>query len=377
MTWRFNIAYDAKRAFLNTSGLGNYARTLIKSLHHYYPENAYTLFTTKTGESEFYEYVQKQKNIRIEQPQRFLEKKISSYWRSYGITDILNEQRQNVYHGLSNELPFNIENFKGKKIVTIHDLIFLRYPELYSAIDSRIYNKKFRHACDVADVIIAISEETKRDIQSYYFVPAEKIKVIYQSCDEHYYQVPTPQTIQQVTEKYKLPQDFLLYVGTIEERKNLLTIVKALQQVPDIPLIVVGKKKKYFHTVLEYIRQHNLSGRVVFLKNVSNEELAVIYRLARIFIYPSVLEGFGIPILEALVSQVPVITTKDGCFPEAGGTNSLYINPADADELAEKIRFLLHSDDVRKDMAEKGLQYAQKFHPSVITKQLMEVYISS
>lgn len=368
------VAFDAKRAFLNTSGLGNYARTLIKSLHYYHPENNYTLFTPKTGESEFTEYVQKQKNIQIEQPQHFLEKKISSYWRSYGITDILNEQQQNVYHGLSNELPFNIENFKEKKIVTIHDLIFLRYPELYSSIDSRIYNKKFRHACDVADVIIAISEETKRDIQSFYFVPEEKIKVIYQSCDEQYYQTPSEQTIQEVKSNYKLPQDFLLYVGTIEERKNLLTIIKALHQVPDIPLVVVGKKKKYFHTVLEYIKQHNLSNRVIFLKNVSNDSLAVLYRLAKIFIYPSVLEGFGIPILEALISQVPVITTKDGCFPEAGGTNSLYINPTDADELAEKIRFLLHSDDIRKDMAEKGLEYAQKFHPSVITHQLIQLY---
>ncbi len=369
-----NIAFDAKRAFLNTSGLGNYARTLIKTLQHYYPENNYTLFTTRQSENDFQKFISAQKNMIVQEPQSFIDKKLSSRWRSFGITELLNEQQINVYHGLSNELPFNIKNFKSKKIVTIHDLIFLRYPKLYPFIDSKIYNKKFRHACDTADVIIAISEETKRDIEKYYFIPENKIKVIYQSCDEQYYQVPSIAHAQQVIAKHKLPADFLLYVGTIEERKNLLTLIKSLKQVKDIPLVIVGKKKNYFKTVMEYIQNNNLRNRVQFLEYVSNTDLPVIYSLAKIFIFPSIFEGFGIPIIEALTSKTPVITTQGGCFPEAGGPDSIYINPNDENELAEKINLLLNSESMCKQIAEKGFEYAQKFHPENISKQLISLY---
>ncbi len=371
-----NIAFDAKRAYLNSSGLGNYSRTLIKSLNKYYPTNQYTLFTTRQAENDFQKYISIQKNISVLEPKSFLDKKIRARWRSYGITDLLTENNIDVYHGLSNELPFNIKKFKGKKIVTVHDLIFLRYPKLYPLIDSKIYNKKFRHACDISDMIIATSEETKRDIEKYYFIPENKINVIYQSCDENYYREYSKEEIQNVITKHQLPDNFLLYVGTVEERKNLLTIVKALKLVKDIPLIVVGKKLKYFNTVMEYVRENKLKNRVIFLKDVSNIDLPVIYRMAKIFIFPSISEGFGIPIIEALTSKTPVITTLGGCFPEAGGPHSIYINPKDENVLAEKINFLLSAESDRKQIAENGFEYAKKFHPSTITQQLMSLYTS-
>lgn len=371
-----NIAFDAKRAFLNTSGLGNYARTLVKSLNEYYPDNNYTLFTSRQSESDFQKFATSQKNISIQEPQNFLDKTFHSRWRSYGITELLNERHIHVYHGLSNELPFNINRFKGKQIVTTTDLIFLRYPNLYPYLDRRIYNKKFRHACDVADVIIAISEETKRDIEHYYSISENKIKVIYLSYDELYYQKLTAERIQQVKSKHRLPETFLLYVGTIEERKNLLTIVKALKQVKDIQLVVVGNKKSYFNRVMEYIAANKLQNRILFLENVENSDLPVIYRNAAIFIFPSVFEGFGLPIIEALTSKTPVITTRGGCFPEAGGPDSIYINPTDENELAEKINYLLTSETIRKQIADKGFEYAQRFHPKNITRQLMAIYKS-
>jgi glycosyltransferase involved in cell wall biosynthesis len=223
-------------------------------------------------------------------------------------------------------------------------------------------------------MIIATSEETKRDIEKFYFIPENKIQVIYQSCDENYYNEYSPEQIQNIITKHQLPDKFLLYVGTIEERKNLLTIIKTLKLVNDIPLVVVGKKKKYFKTVLEYIRENKLKNRVIFLKDVSNSELAVIYRLAEIFIFPSISEGFGIPIIEALTSKTPVITTKGGCFHEAAGPDSLYIDPNNENEMAEKINFILNSDIARKQIADNGFEYAKKFHPSTITQQLMSLY---
>lgn len=368
------IAFDAKRAFLNNSGLGNYARTLIKSLNDNYPTHNYTAFTTKTVENEFKKYCESHKNISIVEPQFFIDKKLSSRWRSYGITPTLIEQGINVYHGLSNELPFNIRDFKGKKIVSIHDLIFLKFPSLYPYLDRKIYAKKFRHACDVADEIIAVSEETKRDISQLYFIPESKINVIYQSCDDSFYQTYTDSEKEQLIKKYKLPANYLLYVGTIEERKNLLTIAKSLLQLKDVPLVVVGKKKSYYNKVKDFLEKNKLENRVFFLENVSNDELPILYQLATIFIFPSIVEGFGIPILESLISKTPVITSQGSCFPEAGGPHSIYIDPKNADELSSQINTLLNSSEKRVEIAQKGYEYAKRFHPKVIASQLMEMY---
>lgn len=369
-----NIGFDAKRAFLNSSGLGNYARTLIKSLNEYYPDNTYSLFTTRRSDNDFSKHISAFNNIHVEEPIHFIDKKLRSRWRSYGITDVLKENKVDVFHGLSNELPFNINEFKGKKIVTTHDLIFLRFPKLYPYLDRKIYNKKFRHACDVADTIVAISEETKKDIEQFYFIPENKIKVIYQSCDPLYYLPLETAHVQQTLSKHKLPANYLLYVGTIEERKNLLTIAKALKQVKDIPLVVIGKKKSYFNKVMSFLTENKLQHRVLFLDHVENNEMPVIYQKASVFIFPSMFEGFGIPIIEALTSKVPVITSKGGCFPEAGGPDTIYIDPHNENELAENINTLLASETLRNSIAAKGFEFAQKFHPKAVSAQMMELY---
>lgn len=372
-----NIAFDAKRAFLNSSGLGNYARTLIKSMAHYYPDHHYSLFTTKTEESEFKKYVDASSNISIEEPSSFLEKKLKARWRSYGITDSLKEKQVDVYHGLSNELPFNITKFSGKKIVTIHDVIFLRYPNMYPFLDRQIYNRKFRACCDMADTIIAISSQTKKDIQQYYFVPEEKVKVVYQSCNERFH-LPFIQVEEEaIRAKHNIPSEYILYVGTIEERKNLLTLVKALTHVKDIPLVVVGKKRKYLAEVMKYAVQHKLDKRMIVVSDAEHEEMPAIYRGAKAFIYPSFFEGFGIPIIEALSCKVPVITSKGSCFPETAGPDSLFFDPYNSEELAEDINKLLDSPSLCTAMGEKGFEYARKFHPSVITTQLMKIYETS
>ncbi len=371
---KLKIAFDAKRAFLNNSGLGNYARTIIKSLHYFYPDIKQFLFTPKKSDQNFNEEISIFKNIEIIQPSGFFENNLKGFWRSYSITNEINKRNVDVYHGLSNELPINIKQFKGKKIVTIHDLIFLRYPHLYSYFDRLIYRRKFYSACKNADVIIAISEETKKDIIAFFNIPEQKIKVIYQSCDDTFYKTYSEIEIQQVQKKYQLPESYLLYVGTIEERKNLLTIIKALKKVEKIQLVVVGRKTNYFKEVNKFIQQNNLNNRVMFLENVTNEQLPIIYQKASIFIYPSIFEGFGIPIIEALISKTPVITTKSGCFPEAGGPNSIYINPLNEIDLASKINELIISESLKKEMSEKGFLYAEKFHKVKIAQQLMEIY---
>lgn len=368
------IAFDAKRAYLNNSGLGNYSRTLIKSLNEFHPTNQYKLYTTKESEGPFQNYVSQQQNMVTQLPDSFLAKKLKALWRSFGLTKDLKRNQVNVFHGLSNELPFNIEQFDGKKVVTIHDLIFLAHPELYPFIDGKIYNTKFRHACHSADTIIAISQATKDDIIKFYNIAPEKIEVVYQSCDDLYYQECPHEKKDSVIKKHNLPDNYLLYVGTVEERKNLITIVKSLVYIKDIKLVVAGRHTDYIKTVKAFIDEHQLVDRVIFLGSVDGQDLPALYQLATIFILPSIMEGFGIPIIEAQTSKTPVITTIGGCFSEPGGPHSIYVQPKDEKELASKITFLLENPDEREKMIEAGIAYTKRFHPEVITQQLMDVY---
>jgi len=370
------LAFDAKRAFLNNSGLGNYSRSLIQSLLHYYPDNELNLYTPKIKPSSFAESLKQAKQVSIISPSGFLANQFPAVWRSFAITDTLVKNKCDVYHGLSNELPLNISKFKGKKIVSIHDLIFLRYPELYPLMDRNMYDRKSEKSCKKADLVIAISEQTKKDIIEFYHIPESKIKVVYQSCDDVYYHVPSVENMLAARQKFKLPDEYILSVGTVEARKDLLTLLKSLTQIQQAKLVVVGRKTAYYKQCEEYIVKEGLSGRISFLDNVSNAELACIYRMAKLFIFPSLFEGFGIPILEALNCQVPVIAALNSSLTEVGGKDSLYFQTGNSKQLAELIRNVLNSETLSLKMIEKGTEQALKFRPAQIAMNLMEIYRS-
>ena len=278
-----------------------------------------------------------------------------------------------IFHGLSGELPLKWTDKPIKKIVTIHDLIFLRFPQYYSFFDRKIHFWKFKKAAEQADLIIAISEQTKHDIIHFLKVPAKKIRVVYQGCHHAFKENQGEDFLNSVKEKYNLPPRFILNVGTIEERKNLLNIVKAIHGT-EIPLVVIGKKTKYFNKVQKFLKKNKLENQVQFLENVSMEELAAIYKLADIFVYPSFFEGFGIPVIESLFSGTPVITSNISCLPEAGGENSVYIDPRNFEDIKAKILFLWNNESERKRRAEKGLEFVQKFNDEEIAKNLHSVY---
>ncbi len=364
------IGFDAKRFFHNRTGLGNYSRNLIKLLSDSYSENDYLLFNPKQS-SKFSIKYYSSKVIEI-LPLNFLLKKLNSLWRLYFISNDIKNKGIEIYHGLSGELPIGLDN-KIKKIVTIHDLIFIRYPHLYGFFDRKIYFWKFKYAATKADIVIAISEQTKRDIIHYLNVNPEKIEVIYQGCQDVFKKEYTFEEKKVVAEKYNLPKKFILNVGTIEERKNALLIVKAINNI-DTNLVLIGKKTKYTDQIELFIKENHLKDKVLFLKGLTNVELAIIYQLSTIFVYPSIFEGFGIPIIEALYSKVPVITNKYGVFPEAGGPNSIYIDPENVAELEQQINLLLLNPNLRKEIVNKGFKFVQKFNDDKIAKSIEDVY---
>ena len=365
------IGYEAKRIFHNKTGLGNYSRDVIRVLSTYYPNNSYLLYNPKKSDQFLFEA--NNKNVFEKNPKTGIAKKFKNYWRQKGIVNDLKTDNITLFHGLSGELPVGLKANNIKSVVTIHDLIFMRYPQLYSFFDRKIHYLKFKKAAKSADKIIAISEQTKSDIITYLGVGPEKIEVIYQGCQAVFKEDYTAQEKEDVITRYNLPQNFILNVGTIEERKNALTIVKAIKNI-NTKLVIIGRETSYSDKIKEYIRENNLDDKVIFLKGLSSKDLAIIYQLATIFVYPSIFEGFGIPIIESLYSKTPVITTNSGVFPEAGGPNSLYIDPNNHTELEQKINLLLNDPNLRKEISEKGFQFVQKFNDEIIASQINKLY---
>ena len=370
------IGFDAKRAFLNNTGLGNYSRDTIRVLSNYFADNKYFLYTPKAKENSRLSFLNSNSNTFVRTPKSLLNRALKSYWRSKSIVKDLFTNKIDIYHGLSHELPIGIEKTNIKTVVTIHDLIFIRYPHLFKAINRKIYYKKFKSACERADKIIAVSKQTKQDIIEFFNIPEERITVIYQGCNKVFQMTIADKKIKNTLLKYKLPASYLLYVGTIEERKNLLTLLKTLTDLPNQKLVVIGNGKSYKIKCLRFISEYNLSDRVIFLSGLSIEEMSAVYQSAEIMIYPSIFEGFGIPILESLFSKTPVITSKGGCFSEAGGKYSKYINPISTAELKESILEIQKYPELKKEMQEEGLKYAQNFKDDKVANNLMNVYTS-
>jgi glycosyltransferase involved in cell wall biosynthesis len=387
-----NIGFDAKRAYHNGTGLGHYSRTLIHSLSEFYPNHHYYLFNPKPSAK----FEVKGNNIHEILPGNFFDKLFNSAWRSSWVKKDLQRLKIDLYHGLSHEIPVGIRQTGIKSVVTIHDLIHERYPEQYNPIDVKIYNKKFRYACNYAEKIIAISDQTKQDIIEFYKTPPEKIVLCYQSCSPAFSIKVREEEKKRVAIKYDLPPQFFLSVGSIIERKNLLNICKAiflLRNDVDIPLVVIGGGNKYKQQVKDYIKQNGLDKRIIFLsenqsakssKSLSAEQAGfqsaidfpAIYQSATAMIYPSFFEGFGIPVLEALWSRLPVITSNVSSLPEAGGDAAYYVNPNSAEEIAEAMKRIYTEKDLAATMKEKGLRHALKFSPDKSAADVMEVYKS-
>ena len=362
------IGFDAKRAFHNNTGLGNYSRFIIKALLKYAPQNEYLAYSPKLG---IRDWGGRRSALGI----REIIAKNKFLWRSWLIKSDLERDNIQIYHGLSNELPFGLKKSSIKTVVTIHDLIFERYPRLYPFFDTLIYKFKFRNACKNADVIVAVSEQTKRDIVEFYGTNPNKIKVIYQDCDEVFQVKLSEETIKNVAVKYEIKKKYILSVGTIIERKNQASLVAAFHQInlSNYQLILVGGHSKYQDQIEKYIQENKVQN-VKILNKVPLQDLPALYQGASLFVYPSFFEGFGIPIVEALHSGVPVVGATGSCLEEAGGDGALYADPANIDDLADKMMTVLVNKELQKTLVEAGQKHVQKFAAERIAKELNGIY---
>ncbi|MEY8685812.1 glycosyltransferase family 4 protein [Bacteroides sp. AN502(2024)] len=370
------IGFDGKRAVQNFTGLGNYSRYIVDILCQFGPENEYVLYAPKKRENKRLDKLTKQyQQLQLSYPTTSSWKKLSSLWRVWGVTHQLEKEKIDIFHGLSNELPLNIHQSEVKSIVTIHDLIFLRYPQYYHSIDRKIYTYKFCKACENADKIIAISECTKRDIIEFFRIPADKIEVVYQGCDPSFMHPVAEENKREVRAKYQLPDHYILNVGSIEERKNALSAVQALMMLPEqIHLVIVGRHTEYTDKVEHFIKENKQEERVHIISNVPFDDLPAFYQLAEIFVYPSRFEGFGIPIIEALYSGIPVVATTGSCLEEAGGPDSIYVHPDDIKGMADAFKQIYADPERKKNMIEKGHSFAKRFSEEKQAEEILNIY---
>lgn len=362
------IGFDAKRIVRNGTGLGSYGRTLVNDLAQY--PLRLNLYAPDKGRDDLRTQIVERDNIAFVYP---TSRHFKSYWRSRGIVADLKRDGIQLFHGLSGELPFGIRKSGIKSVVTIHDLIFLRHPEFYNPIDVQIYKWKFRQTIKEADYIIAISECTKRDILEYggNLVSEDKITLIYQSCSPRF---NTSQNYKTSNLNSKLGC-YVLSVGSIEPRKNTMLALKALHHLPDdISLVLVGRHTAYTDKLIQYARANGLEHRLHILHGVPDTDLPALYAGAECFVYPSVYEGFGIPIIEAISCGLPVVACTGSCLEEAGGPDSLYVAPNDAIGMANAIRRSLKGADDREERIQRSMDYIRRFSGTDVAGQVVDVY---
>lgn len=374
---KINLGFDAKRANANKTGLGNYSCYIISALANMKRDYALNLYVPKRkNNSEYDALFNISTDVKEQLPKAKFSKVFSALWRSRFVSKRAKEDGVQIFHGLSNELPLGLKKEGVKSVVTIHDLIFLRLPSHYRFFDRTIYNFKFKSACLNADKIIAISECTKRDIMEFYGIDESKIEIIYQGCDEQFSARFSDAEKHRVRNDYSLPKRFFLNVGTLEERKNLLLCVKALESLPEeIELVAIGRATKYTKRVMQYAAEKGLTNRIHLIHNCKYADLPIVYQMAEVFCYPSRYEGFGIPIIEALSSGIPTVAATGSCLEEAGGDAAIYVAPNDDKALAEAIQKFIDDQDLRATMVARGYEYIKRFTPAKIAEDLDKLYL--
>lgn len=354
------IGFDGKRFYHNSSGLGNYSRSLVRMLSEEYPSDQYLLFNSKPVDEVNWTSV---KTIWPESGK-------NRGYRSLGMAAHAAKFDVDVFHGLSNEIPFGLKKRGIRSVVTIHDVIFRRFPGYYPWIDRQVYHLKTLWAVKNADLIIATSEATAKDLVRYYQAKESKIKVVYQPVE--------PQFYSQSTSNSAVNAPYYLYVSSFNKRKNHLALLEAYAMIlhqTDHHLVLAGLPGDTFQWVQQQIKKLKLTDRVHVFPSASEAQLHQLYSHADAFVYPSFFEGFGIPLGEAAAMKLPMAVSDISVFKELAGTAAVYFHPNHTQQMASTMLDLLLPEQ-RWRMAEGRKALLAKIDPKRLAAQLHAIYHS-
>jgi len=361
------------------TGIGWYAYNLIKNFKKIDEGNFYILFG-----SSIRDYRKKIKSLKeefecenIKINMKFLPGRIHNYLFQifmpveflYGSFDII--------HTLH---PFSPVKFKAKYIATIHDLTPLISNEWFLKEDSLKFRFIIKKTTERADKIIAVSNSTKKDIVRFFNYPEENIEVVHLASDDIYKPLENKEGIEGIKRKYGISKKYILFVGTIEPRKNLLRLLSAFEKLKnkfkEYQLVIVGQigwiTEKFFEKLKNLLE--NVKKDVILTGYIPREDMVFLYNGCELFIYPSLYEGFGIPVLEAMSCGVPVITSNVSSLPEVGGDACVYVNPYDEEDILYKMEKVLSSEGLKKEMSKKGLERAKLFSWEKTAEKTLKIY---
>ena len=281
-----------------------------------------------------------------------------------------------IFHFTRYILPNNI---KGKVILNIYDLVFEKHIETMESKNRENFKRSFYKSVERADQIITISESSKNELIEILKVPENKIHIVHPGIDFQKFNNRDIVITKKVISKYSLPKDYILYLGTLEPRKNVENIIRAyanLKKSGEIKenLVLAGKKGWLFYEIFDLIKSLDLEDEVILTGYIDECEKPVIYQNAKLFIFPSLYEGFGMPILEAMAAGIPVITSNVSAMPEVAGDAAILVNPLDCKEISGAILKILKSNELSNVLVNKGFEQCKKFTWSNSANKLVEIY---
>lgn len=263
-------------------------------------------------------------------------------------------------------------------VVTIHDVAYIHYPGEFLKRDLFQLTHWTRYSIKNASKIISVSKTTKKDIMSQYKVPESKIEVIYNGFEKN--TSSKAHSLSSLSKRYRFSPPYVLYVGTLQPRKNIVTLIKSFaffnKKHPEYSLVIVGKKGWLFDEIFKEARDPYVNNKIIFTGYVSDEELAILYKNANTFVLPSLYEGFGLPLLEAMSFGTPVISSFSSSLPEIGSEACLYFDPQDPTDLLDKLELLTGSGELQKKLVAEGKKRVASFSWDTSAKETLQVLTS-
>lgn len=288
--------------------------------------------------------------------------------------------RSDIYHFFNFIVPPRV---KGKVVTTVYDMTYKLYPETMNKRNLKRLNDDMQYSVNRADKIITISESSKKDIMKFLNVDEAKIEVVYCGVDyNRFNRSYTKDEEAEIREKYNLPENYILYMGTLEPRKNIESIIEAFNLFKnksaltnkDIKLVIAGKKGWLFESIFNLVDKLNLKDEIIFTDYVDENDKPLIYNMASLFLFPSLYEGFGIPVLEAMASSAPVITSNVSSLPEVAGDAAMLVAPKDVASIAGYMNEILSNELLQKDLVKKGHEQAKKFTWEASAEKTYKIY---
>jgi glycosyltransferase involved in cell wall biosynthesis len=363
------IGIDARK--LHDFGIGTYIRNLLRQLARLDRETEYVVFCrpedrealTSLGEN-FRPVTERSANYSVAE-----QLAIPLALRREGVT---------LFHAPHYVLPPLV---RCRSVVTIHDCIHLMFPQyLPSRLALQYARTSIALAARRAARVMTVSESSKRDILRFVDVKPEKIDVIYNAYDERFTIEPREEDVVRVRERYQLHDEFVLYAGNVKPHKNLERLIEAFDLVRKrglyhLKLVMIGDDISKYTALRRAVHQHQLHKYVRFLGYMPEETLAVMYRLAGVFVFPSLYEGFGLPPLEAMASGTPVVTSNVSSLPEVAGNAAVLVDPYDALAIADGIHRVLTDETLRRDLRKKGVARAGMFSWEASVRRVHKIYL--